>query len=103
MEIDPIYLEVLHYTRQEKIEGIEDEEVNLLEVIGGGGSKKDYETHSALHAAFKDGNNRVVDSILQKMSDISTDYSEMFSDLLPELTDLQSFTIYTGNLPTQTS
>ena len=56
-----------------------------------------------MHAAFKDGNNRVVDSILQKMSDISTDYSEMFSDILPELTDLQSFTTYTGNLLTQTS
>jgi hypothetical protein len=27
----------------------------------------------------------------------------MFSDLLPELTDLESFTIYTGNLPTQTT
>jgi len=71
MEIDPIYLEVLHYTRQEKIED-QDEEVNLLDVIGRNSHKKEYETHSALHEAFKDGNNRVVDSILKKMSEIST-------------------------------
>ena len=99
MEIDPVYLEILHYTRKEKIEN-PDQDVNLLEIIGGEGSKRDYETHSALHTAFRDGNNMVLDSILQKMSDISLDNSEMFSEILPELTDLQSVAIYTGNLPT---
>jgi len=91
-EIDPVYLEILHCTRKEKVVDEDGVSQGLLggmgDMIVGGGVKKDFILHSALHAAFRDGNNRVVDSILQKMSEISTDNSEMFSEILPELTDL---------------
>lgn len=58
---------------------------------------------SALHQAYRDGNNRVVDIILNYMAQISINNSEVFKDVLCETTDLQSFGMYLENIQTQTT
>ena len=67
-----------------------------------GTNKCDIVTKSALHEAVEDGNNRVVDCIMQNLSQIAPDNSQAFRSILSELTDMQSFATYIENLPTQT-
>ena len=59
-------------------------------------------TRSALHEAFKSGNNRVIDIILDYMSLIEINNSQVFKDIMHYLTDMQSFGKYLDNLVTQT-
>ena len=59
-------------------------------------------TKSALHEAFKSGNNRVIDIILGHMALIDINNSSVFSDIMPKLTDISSFGHYLENLVTQT-
>lgn len=56
------------------------------------------ETKSALHEAFREGNNRVVDIILSYMAKISINNSEIFKEVLKEVTDLQNFGQYLANI-----
>ena len=58
---------------------------------------------SALHESFRDGNNRVVDIIMNYMAKIKINNSEIFKDVLCETTDLTSFGMYLENLETQTT
>jgi hypothetical protein len=43
---------------------------------------------SALHDAFRDGNNRVMETYMLYMAQIKINNSEAFKDILPELTDI---------------
>lgn len=65
-----------------------------------GEEKQDEDIKSALHEAFKEGNNRVVDIILNYMSKISINNSDIFKQVLTEVTDLQSFGVYLTNIQT---
>jgi hypothetical protein len=60
----------------------------------------DITTKSALHEAFKSGNNRVIDIILSHMALIAINNSSVFSDIMPNLTDITSFGQYLENLVT---
>lgn len=68
-KLDPIYLDLLHYTRIEKCES------NSLNKSGNHAffsisshNEKPHKTWSALHEAFRDGNNRVMEQLMQYMA-----------------------------------
>ena len=67
-EIDEVYLEILHYTREDTHDQEDEENVNMFDRLRVGTNKCDIVTKSALHEAVEDGNNRVVDCIMQNMS-----------------------------------
>lgn len=68
-KLDPTYLDLLHYT---KIENNGESIVNGISkhrFFGGGSTIEQVrKTHSALHEAFRDGNNRVVEAIMMYMA-----------------------------------
>ena len=102
LKADPVYLEVLHYTIEpEELQFSHDyvpEKKKLMitslrdikNLIDGMLEKKELKitTKSALHEAFKSGNNRVIDIILGHMALIDINNSSVFSDLMPHLTDI---------------
>jgi hypothetical protein len=113
LKYDPVYLEVLHYTietdelsrshsyepeEKNKVKNLKDVK-NLIDSIW---VEKEFKitTKSALHEAFKSGNNRVIDIILGHMALIDINNSSVFSDLMPHLTDISSFGRYLENLVT---
>ena len=90
--IDPGYLEILHYTCEEKITEVKPvmqfalfSEIRRLMT---GAPKKTLVIKSALQQAYDGGNNRVVDIILKHMAYIHIDKSDAFKAVLPNLTDL---------------
>lgn len=103
LEMDEVYLEVLHYTIVTAIKQDEDE-LQVLKVFGDlkskmlGENESTEEIKSALHEAFREGNNRVVDIILSYMAKISINNSEIFKEVLKEVTDLQNFGQYLANI-----
>ena len=75
------YLEILHYHIEEKL----DDTQMMLEVMTKGianfivgEDKSNVIYKSALHHAYNEGNNRVMDIILAKMAKIKTNNSEVF-------------------------
>jgi hypothetical protein len=95
------YLEILHYHIEETIKEEEsDELLDVGKMFGGmkslmmGDEKSSVVYKSALHQAHKEGNNRVIDIILAHMALIEINNSGVFSQILPDLTDIQSFPIY---------
>ena len=97
--INPHLLDVLHYTTEKEIEK---EEVTLsvagaITMVSSFGSSllkpetKKTMKMSALHNAFRAGNNRVCELILTYMSKIEFNASRRFKDMLHELTDLKCF------------
>lgn len=69
-KLDPIYLDLLHYTRIEKCE---DRSPNKsgnhpFFSISSHNHEKPHKTYSALHEAFRDGNNRVMEQLMQYMA-----------------------------------
>jgi hypothetical protein len=55
-----------------------------------------------LHLAVKAGNNSSVNIILRYMAKIKNNCSETFKDILPQLVDHNSFSVYIQNLPFST-
>ena len=90
--IDPDYLEILHYTCEEKV--IDSKPIVQFALLSeikrlmSGTPKKTLVIKSALQQAYDGGNNRVVDVILKHMSQIKIDKSDAFKAVLPNLTDL---------------
>jgi hypothetical protein len=93
LEFDESYLEILHYTIKTE-DKVEEEEDKMMKMLGdlkskmGGGEKSQEMIKSALHEAFRVGNNRVVDIILNYMAKISINNSEIFKQVLCEVSDL---------------
>ena len=94
-ELNPTYLEILHYRQSIWIPIYEEEqENNIIEHVEN--------NNTALHVAVRQGNTKSADIILEYMAKIKYDSSRNFKDIFSKLVEYKSFHIYLAALPQQT-
>lgn len=109
-QVDPVLLQQLHYY-YEVDPHIEDKALALNEkkddkmgfsIFDQQDEQKEPLKITPLHIAFKEGNNRCINLILQYMSKIDQNCSETIKDILPKLVECDDFCMYMKELPFQT-